>query len=175
MDQIKYSIHFVLLNRVPCFSVQTSINDVFKYLEKWNKGGFLVQSVVGPTMFVKAEILAKLALNLVIEKGELWLRGKMLSDFLKVADVQTGIVIIGPNVDSISKDENLPTLDDKSQGIFPVQENERQIGWLFAQLDLLDCLEKPSPQFICHNGHENPDLGDGSCYFCPGIFEKVET
>lgn len=166
MSDIEHSDKYLALQKIPIVSDQTPLNEVFSQLDQQNTGGFLVQSATADEYknFIIAKILAQAALNLVKQKGQSWIRNKVLADILEKPEAKSAVF----NLDhkSLSISMNTSELNALDQSIFLVKRDEKTTGILFNEETAITSIQTSPPKYVCKNRHSNPSLGDGYCDLC---------
>lgn len=169
---LKTTEHFIDPDRIITVDETTPLYRVYQQLADRQKGGVILTEAGRPTNYVKAAQLAEIVVQQA--HGEVKVL-RALSDcaIREVVKKPESRVAVVP-VDTISVDVNadpLP-LQQQAERVFEVKENNVFVGWFLNHEGLVATTTRKT-QFVCTNGHENPDPDHGTCYQCPAALKDV--
>lgn len=150
----------------------TFIPEVFRQLSQREAGGFVVLRAGRPRHYLKARDLAGVVAARASQKGWASVASETLLDLMQSPQVSLEMVMVAGEY--VSPETDTVSVDVAAEAVIPVGELSRQAGWFFTQEVLKRTVATRPPQFVCKNGHKNPDPDKGTCYYCPAPIVGVE-
>lgn len=173
MSTIRRSQNFVPVEQVPQIFDTTTIPEVFRQLSTRRAGGFVLLYAGRPRRFVVTKDLVAAVVARASEKSYQEVGGETLHELIESPGVGPGGILVAEA--AVEGGMEPMAVAGRSDVVLPVQEQGQLFGWFFSEEAMKEVITIPPPQWVCMNGHKNPDPDRGKCYRCPAPIVRTES